>query len=65
MEERKEGRKEGGKEKREKRNTDVREKHQMVGSGMHPDWGWNLQPLVYGMKLQPTEPPGQGSPFLL
>ena len=28
--------------------------------GMCPDWESNLQILVYGMMLQPAEPPGQG-----
>ena len=40
------------------------EKHQLVASHMHTDWGVNLQPrhvpdrdlLVYGMMPQPTEP---------
>ena len=25
------------------RDNDVREKHQLVASHTHPDWGWNLQ----------------------
>ena len=49
------------------RNIDVREKHQLVASHTHPNWGPNLQAryvpslgiepttfLVYGMMLQPT-----------
>ena len=28
---------------RERRNIDVREKHLLVASHIHPDWGWNLQ----------------------
>ena len=37
-----------------------RERRPSVASQMCPSWGSILQPLVYRMMLQPTEPPGQG-----
>ena len=33
-----------GREKERERNTDVREKHQLVASCTHHDWGLNQQP---------------------
>ena len=70
------GMKEGGGEK--EKNIDVWEKHWLVASCMHPNRGENPQPryvpwpgidprslLVYGMMLQTTEPPSQGSSLLL
>ena len=33
-----------GREKEKERDTDVREKHRLVASRMHPDWGLNSQP---------------------
>ena len=32
-------------EREQERGIDVREKHQLFVSHMHPDWGSNLQPL--------------------
>ena len=72
LEKREEGRERG---KESERNSDVREKYQLVPSRTHPDRKWNLQPsqvcaltrdrtlniLVYGMTLQPSGPLGQGS----
>ena len=57
------------------RNTDVRHKHQSVASPSPVSWprigpatevcaltgNWTHNLLVYGMTLQPTEPPGQGT----
>ena len=33
-----------GGERERKRNIDMREKHPLVASCTHPDWGPNLQP---------------------
>ena len=37
--------------------------HSLVNSCTYPDQGSNLQPWSFGMMLQPTELPGQGSPL--
>ena len=49
------------------RNTDVREKHQLIASRTHLDWGLNLQPRALNMQpfnyrttLQSTEPHWSG-----
>ena len=62
------------------RNVNVREKHQLVASCMHPnhvdrglnhklgmclDRESNPQPFGYGMMLQPTEPRQPGAPGFL
>ena len=61
------------------RNIDVREKHQLVASHMHPNRGSNPQPRYMpwpgikpaafwgcmGTTLQPTEPHGQDFPDIL
>ena len=55
-------REEWGKREREtegERNIDVREKHQWVASRMHPGRDRTHNILVYGLMLQPTEPPEQ------
>ena len=45
-----------GREKERERNIYVREKHQLVASRVHPDWGPNWRTFALQNDTQPTEP---------
>ena len=52
-------------ERQRERNINEREKHGLLACHTHLDQGSNPQAFGAGMKLQPTEPPCQGSYVIL